>query len=273
MRLNPFLKWPGGKRWLIQKYSHLLPTSFNRYIEPFLGAGSVFFYLEPKQAVIGDINPDLIATYKGIKKDWKRVHHILESHQDKHTDSHYYKVRDTIPKDPLERAARLIYLNRTCFNGIYRVNLWGEFNVPRGDRNDVIFSDDDFESIARVLRRANIKHRDFEELIDDAEKGDLIFADPPYTVRHNVNGFLRYNEKLFSWNDQKRLASTLARARDRGAQIVATNANHDSVRHLYVKKGFHFLEVSRFSPISSTASSRKSFDELVILSHTQKRGN
>jgi DNA adenine methylase len=267
IRLSPFLKWAGGKRWFVQNYSHLLPSTFNRYIEPFLGAGSVFFYLEPKRAIIGDTNSDLIAAYKGIKNDWRHLQHLLRSHQRRHSDLHYYEVRESIPDDPIERAARLIYLNRTCFNGIYRVNLNGEFNVPRGSKNDVLLADDDFEAAARILRRAQVRNADFEELIDLAEEGDLVFADPPYTVRHNINGFVKYNEKLFSWNDQERLAKALARAKARGVKVVATNADHISVRELYEVNGFHLLEVSRFSSISAKSSSRKRFDELVILTN------
>jgi DNA adenine methylase len=265
--LKPFLKWAGGKRWFIHRYAHLLPKKFNRYIEPFLGAGSVFFYLEPRKAILGDMNPDLIAAYKGIKRDWRRLQRLLGHHQRKHSNSYYYEIREEVPDDPLERAARLIYLNRTCFNGIYRVNLNGEFNVPRGTKDEVLFPDDDFEKTARILRRARIKHGDFEKLIELAEEGDLIFADPPYTVRHNINGFIKYNEKLFSWADQERLAKALKRAKVRGAKIVATNANHESVRDLYQGKGFKLVDVARFSPISADSSNRKLFDELVILSN------
>lgn len=268
----PFLKWAGGKRWFIQRYAHLLPVTFNRYIEPFLGAGSVFFYLEPKRAILGDANPDLIATYKGIKSDWRRLQHLLRRHQHMHSDSHYYAVRESVPDDPIERAARLIYLNRTCFNGIYRVNLDGEFNVPRGSKNEVVLPEDDFETTARILRRAQIRHSDFEILIDLAEEGDLVFADPPYTVRHNINGFIKYNEKLFSWADQERLAKALARAKKRGVNVVSTNANHASVRELYEKNGFKLLDVSRFSPISASSSSRRRFDELVILTNCKGEG-
>lgn len=265
--IKPFLKWAGGKRWFIHNHAHFLPQKFNRYIEPFLGAGSVFFYLEPKKAILGDLNPDLIATYKGVKRDWRRLLKLLNYHQLKHSDSYYYEMREEIPDDPIERAARLIYLNRTCFNGIYRVNLSGEFNVPKGTKNGIVLPDDNFEKAARILRRAQIKHSDFEKLIELAEEDDLIFADPPYTVRHNINGFIKYNEKLFSWADQERLAKALRRAKARGAKIVSTNANHESVRDLYDRKGFKLVEVTRFSPISADSSNRKRFDELVILSN------
>jgi DNA adenine methylase len=269
MKINtpPFLKWAGGKRWFVKQYPHLFPTKFNRYIEPFLGSGSVFFHIQPKRALLGDSNQDLISAYNGIKSDWRSIVSLLQSHQDRHSDDYYTLVRSKTPSDPTERAARLIYLNRTCFNGIYRVNQKGEFNVPRGTRNKIILNDDNFEAISGLLKRTKIVLNDFEHLINQAKRGDLVFADPPYTVRHNNNGFIKYNEKLFSWNDQERLARSLIAARNRGARVIATNANHESLRELYENNGFSFLEVSRYSSISANSSSRKRFEELVILSH------
>lgn len=161
----------------------------------------------------------------------------------------------------------MIYLNRTCFNGIYRVNLQGEFNVPRGSKNNVLLDEDDFEATARLLGRAQIRLADFESLIDEAGDGDLIFADPPYTVRHNFNGFVKYNEKLFSWSDQERLACALLRANVRGAKVVCTNADHASIRQLYKDSGFNLVEVCRFSSVSASAGSRRQFEELVIVTH------
>lgn len=266
----PFLKWAGGKRWFIRNYTELLPTTYNRYIEPFLGGGSVFFHLRPKNALLGDVNSDVIAAYEGLKTNWQFLKRSLQYHQRVHSDNHYYKVRDTVPRDLLQQASRMIYLNRTCFNGIYRVNLNGKFNVPRGSKNKVLFEDDDFEGTSRLLKNANIRLADFEVLINEANKGDLIFADPPYTVRHNMNGFIKYNEKLFSWNDQERLAKALIRAKLRGALIVSTNANHVSIRELYEDEGFHIQPVSRYSSISASAESRKQFEELILLSHPKK---
>jgi DNA adenine methylase len=265
----PFLKWPGGKRWFVANHAHLFPSSFNRYIEPFLGSGSVFFFLRPAKALLGDINPQIVDTYTALKNDWFEVEQHLERHDECHSESYYYLVRAARPRLLSRRAAQFIYLNRTCFNGIYRVNLEGNFNVPKGTKDLVLFDGDDFGSVSKLLRRAAIKLADFEVLIDEAKKGDFVFADPPYTVRHNVNGFIKYNENLFSWTDQIRLADSLKRARDRGSKIVATNANHSSVRKLYKDRGFFVRSVSRFSSISAAAESRKDFEELVILSDAQ----
>ena len=270
MTLLPFLKWAGGKRWFVQKHADLLPHSFNRYIEPFLGGGSVFFHLKPAKSLLGDTNPDLIAAYHGIQENWKGVVRSLKSHDRNHSEAYYYSVRDRHPKKVVTRAARMIYLNRTCFNGIYRVNLRGEFNVPRGSRDSVIFESDRFNEIAVLLANAEIRLSDFEALIDEAGKDDFIFADPPYTVRHNLNGFVKYNETLFSWQDQERLAAALIRAQARGASIVVTNANHSSIRKLYRGKGFRIITTSRFSSISANSVHRRQYDELIIVSKLKR---
>ena len=262
----PFLKWPGGKRWLVADHAGLLPVTYCRYIEPFLGGGSVFFHLRPHRALLGDANSELIEAYGAVKRNWQGVERLLRIHQADHGQDHYYAVRDGTPGSPTERAARFIYLNRTCFNGIYRVNRQGVFNVPKGSKTAVVLPTDDFSGVARLLSRAALRAGDFEELVDAAGPGDLVFADPPYTVRHNFNGFVKYNECLFSWDDQARLAAALARARNRGAAILATNADHATLRGLYARLGFGFRTVTRYSAISATSASRKHFGELVITS-------
>lgn len=264
--IKPILKWPGGKRWLVQRHPQLFRKGSERYVEPFLGGGAVYLHLGPEKALLGDINPDVIAVYSAIKTSWRSVIAELRIHQACHSDVHYYSVRDHEPTDPIERAARVLYLNRTCFNGIYRVNLQGRFNVPKGTKTRVILPDDDFEAVARLLRSAAINHCDFEEILCQCTKGDFVFADPPYTVRHNSNGFIKYNEKLFSWWDQHRLAEALTTAHLRGADIFCTNADHESVRSLYDPALFDMSTVSRFSSISASAESRKHFSELVVRS-------
>jgi DNA adenine methylase len=262
----PFLKWAGGKRWFVHRHSHLLPKTYNRYFEPFLGGGAVFFHLRPRQAVLADINPEIIAAYRAVKEQWVGLTKSLAWHQRAHDEdeSYYYDVRERSPKKLVPRASRMIYLNRTCFNGIYRVNKQGCFNVPRGSKDAVLLDTDNFKAVAALLAGADLRVSDFEDIIDEADEDDLIFADPPYTVRHNLNGFIKYNEVLFSWADQERLAAALKRAARRGAKIVATNANHHSVRSLYNSWDFLTRPVSRFSQISADATSRRQFEELVV---------
>lgn len=264
--LSPFLKWAGGKRWFVRQHGRIFPQTYNRYFEPFLGGGAVFFYLRPRDAVLNDVNPEVVAAYQAIKERWVGLKKSLAHHQRSHNadDNYYYDVRAKSPTKLVPRASRMIYLNRTCFNGIYRVNRLGEFNVPRGSKDSVLMETDDFRSMAEVLANADLRVGDFEAIIDEAGEDDLVFADPPYTVRHNLNGFIKYNEVLFSWADQERLARALKRAATRGAKIVATNANHHSVRSLYSSWDFLSRSVSRFSQISADGASRKQFEELLI---------
>lgn len=262
--LLPFLKWAGGKRWFVANYDQYIPQEYDRYIEPFLGGGALFFHLRPENAVLGDINPDLIETYEAIRNNWGRVIEILKRHHRRHHSEYYYKVRSMTPKTKYERAARFIYLNRTCWNGLYRVNLNGDFNVPIGTKTNVLYEDDNFREQSFALKKAQLVCDDFEKLIDMAGKGDLVFIDPPYTVRHNKNAFIKYNEKLFSWWDQQRLFYAVKRAKGRGARIIGTNANHHSVRKLY-RNEFELKRVSRISSISCNKNSRAKYDELLIL--------
>lgn len=251
---------------MVNNYSDLLPASFNVYIEPFLGAASVFFHLEPREAILGDLNADLIATYQAIKTDWAKLKRSLKYRQMRHLkdESYYYLLREKSPKDIIQRASRFIYLNRTCFNGIYRVNKRGQFNVPRGTKNTVMMETDNFKFASRLLKNTELISGDFETLVSRAKEEDFIFADPPYTVLHNNNGFRKYNEILFSWSDQQRLADALRSAARRGAKILCTNANHFSVRNLYDYPEFSIQVVTRCSIISAAGSSRKNVEELVI---------
>ncbi|WP_218020025.1 DNA adenine methylase [Nocardia anaemiae] len=268
--VGPFLKWPGGKRWFVEMHSHLFRSRrFDRYIEPFLGAGSVYFHIKPERAVLGDLNEDLITVYRGIQKDPHAIQMLLEKHHSSHNKEYYYEVRQRVPRSLAARAARTIYLNRTCFNGIYRVNQRGEFNVPIGTRSRVVRDSDNFAGVSKLLAGAELWHGDFEPLVDDAQQGDLVFLDPPYTVRHNTNGFIKYNEQLFSWDDQERLAKAATRAAERGAYVIVTNANHHTVRKLYPTSYFRARRVSRFSSISASSDSRKHFEELIIISKPQ----
>ncbi len=261
----PFLKWAGGKRWLFSSDPSLFIKKINRYIEPFLGGGAVFFHVKPFSALLADSNHELIETYQAIKDDWRRVVRELRKHHRLHDKKYYYRVRNTEFQRPYSRAAKFIYLNRTCWNGLYRVNLSGSFNVPIGTKNEVYYDTDDFEGVARLLQRAQLTCSDFEPVIDQAVSGDLIFADPPYTVKHNNNNFVKYNENIFSWQDQQRLSKCLINAANRGALVVLTNANHLSIRSLY---SYHFdLKVlERSSVIASNPEHRGIYEELLIRS-------
>lgn len=265
--MKPFLKWPGGKRWFVANYQQVLPQEFNSYFEPFLGGGSTFFHLMPQEATISDINPDLINTYRVMANHPRELRNLLEEHQELHSTEHYYDVRDHIPDGAVERAARFMYLNRTCFNGMYRVNRQGQFNVPIGTREHFIEDVETFAEYAEILQHAHILTQDFVTTIRGAGDGDLVFADPPYTIARNQNSFIKYNDKLFSWKDQKRLLNALVRARNRGAMIVATNALYPDLQKMYRENGFYTYTLDRFSSISGNADGRGRQEELLITSY------
>lgn len=261
--VTPFLKWAGGKRWFASRYFNMVPNSFDRYVEPFLGGGSMYFALKPACALLSDLNSDLIHCYQTIKNSPDAVNALLADHHFRHSETYYYKSRAAKPTDPIERAAWFIYLNRTCWNGLYRVNKRNEFNVPIGTKCNVVLPTDNFQAVSRMLQGAEIHNQDFEKTLNSAKDGDFVFVDPPYTVKHNLNGFVKYNDKIFQWEDQIRLRDAVVRAAIRGAMVLVTNANHQSIREIYDGVG-HQVVVDRVSVLSGNAAHRVRTEELTI---------
>lgn len=261
---NTFLKWPGGKRWLLNNYKEIFPNKYLRYIDPFIGGGSVFYGLSPKKAIISDINEELINLYIAMRDNYVKLAEYMQQHQKAHKETYYYSIRDKDFTDPIKRAARLLYLNRTCFNGMYRVNAKGKFNVPIGTKNNCIYDINSFENYSAALKNAEIYTNDFEETIGLAKKDDFIFADPPYTTTSNRESFLKYNDKIFSWSDQVRLFKCLCKAKKRGVRILLTNANCNEVKEMYLEEGFSLRLVERRSFIAGKSRFRKVVQELVI---------
>lgn len=261
---NSFLKWAGGKRWFVKHQIHRVPEQFNRYIDPFVGGGSLFFYLEPDEAIISDLNGELITTYEAIRDDWQGVQRQLRKHANHHGEAYYYRVRAQRPRTPVNIAARMIYLNRTCFNGIYRVNASGKFNVPKGSTDTVFRGTEQFEERSHILNRAEILCCDFEETIDRAEENDFLFCDPPYAIREEQS-FVSYTKDMFDWDDQIRLSEALIRAKNRNVKIIMTNVNHPAVGALYEKEeGFILDEVLRYCGIAGRGGRRRQYSELVV---------
>lgn len=259
----PFLKWPGGKRWLASEIRRRIGKVENTYYEPFLGGAAVYFALAPGEAVLADINRDLIELYRAMRDSPAVLRGHLAVHQANHNRRYYYQTRAACPSDAIERAAWMLYLNRTCFNGIWRVNCEGVFNVPMGTKTSVVFDGESFDEISEALKGAALHDQDFERTIEMAGRGDVIYADPPYTVTHNDNGFIKYNDKIFSWEDQIRLRDALRAALKRGGRIVVSNANHESIRKLY--SGFGNLDViPRHSVIAGAGDKRSPTSELLI---------
>lgn len=262
--ITPFLKWAGGKRWLAEKHLNLFPEFSGRYIEPFLGGASVFFKLRPSYAVLSDANPRLIECYQEIRDNPERIQKLLVRHQQRHSTEHYYDVRAFRYRHSWQRAAQFLYLNRTCWNGLYRVNRRGEFNVPIGTKNSVLLSTDDFESVSALLQNVALTCSDFQPAIEAAEEGDLVYVDPPYTVQHNFNGFVKYNENIFSWADQIRLRDAVVAASNRGVRVVVSNAAHSSILQLYENVG-QVHNVTRSSVLAADGARRGNVDELMVI--------
>jgi DNA adenine methylase len=261
--MQPFLKWAGGKRWLFKNGDFCLPEINQNYIEPFLGGGAVFFHLQPQNALLSDANGRLIELYQVIRDDHLSFKDLLADHAQGHSKEYYYETRQTKFETKLERAAQFMYLNRTCWNGLYRENKKGQFNVPIGTKDAVLLPNDDFKGWSKALRGKQLKCQDFEKSIDAAKDGDVIFVDPPYTVRHNMNGFVKYNQNIFAWEDQVRLRSALERAGERGAKFIMTNADHESIRDLYKNFGQH-QQLSRHSVIAGKSAHRAKSTELMV---------
>lgn len=262
---KPFLKWPGGTRWLVPYMRELIRgQSFTRYIEPFLGGGAVFFGLGPSNALIADINPELINVYLQVQSHPARiVEQLKELPVDENT---YRRVRDSRPSHEIESAVRFLYLNRTAFAGIFRLNRQGSFNVPFGGGHRTpapLWKRGLLTSASEALRGATIMTADFEHLLNQARTGDLVYCDPTYTVNHNNNSFIRYNERNFSWEDQRRLARSSSAAAARGAFVIVSNADHVDVKDLYPSAEKRV--VGRWSGVCPRPSKRQRTSELLLI--------
>jgi DNA adenine methylase len=263
--MHPFLKWAGGKSWLFRDNVFQMPEFEGLYREPFLGGGAAFFAHNPKRAFLSDANSDLIELYRVIQSKPVELLDNLKEHSALHSTEYYYKIREETFAGDVDRAAQFLYLNRMCWNGLYRVNNKGKFNVPIGSKKRVLLDSDDFQGWSKRLKNIKLDVLDFEVAIDKSEAGDLIFADPPYTVRHNLNGFIKYNQKIFLWEDQIRLQKSLKRAVDRGVKFVLTNADHHSIHELYAD----FAEIKTIERRSSIAAKNKfrgKYSEVIITS-------
>lgn len=262
----PFLRWAGSKRWLVHKVVQLAPTRYGRYFEPFLGSGVVFFGLSPNGGcTLGDAIPELIECYRCVQDDSSRVVGLLEKWQ---VDAaSYYEVRSLASNDPFERAAKFIYLNKTAFNGLYRVNKSGAFNVPFGrPKNDRITTREDLAAASEALAGAELFAQDFDATLANVQKGDLVYLDPPYVAGHRANGFVDYNSKLFRWEDQVRLRETFARLDALGAYVILSNANHPSVSELYAD--YRVTAHNRHSSMAASVASRGDSSEILVIGET-----
>lgn len=269
LQAHPFLRWTGSKRWLLkQDIDKLIPEKINNYYEPFLGGGAMFFYLKSNSRFnisnyyLSDCNSELINTYIQLRDNSEYVISKLGLYSN--SDKEYYSVRENIPPGLIDRAARFIYLNRTSFNGIYRVNSKGIYNVPYGKRKNVdIITSALLTSTCKHLENVMIECIDFEAIYPNLQEDDFIFMDPPYSVAHENNGFIMYNEKLFSWEDQIRLRDFAIKLTEKKVKFVITNAYHTSIIELY--RGIcKMKKISRYSQVGGKKERRGKYNEIII---------
>lgn len=263
-RIKPFLRWAGGKSWFIDHLADLLDGhEFTNYYEPFLGGGSIFFSINVTGAVatLSDANKELIDTYIAVRDDVESVIKHFATYEN--TSDFYYKLRAKEPTDPAEKAARFIYLNHTSYNGLYRVNRQGKYNVPFGNRKSDTIDVEEIRKASRALEGVNLISGDFENRGDVIQEGTLVFLDPPYTVSHNDNGFIQYNQSIFSIEDQERLAQYIQFIMGQGAYFILTNAAHNAIREIFANCGRSML-VERQSLIGGKKAKRGLTSELVF---------
>lgn len=261
---RPFLRWAGGKSWLLKELSSniLSNLSYGRYFEPFLGGAAVFFGLiSCNEVYLSDSNEELITTYLQVRDNVENVIARLRTYEN--NEDFYYFIRKKAFKDPADRAARFIYLNQTSYNGLYRVNMLGEYNVPYGHRSKPFLDENGLRAASKRLTKANILACDFSSHTASITKGDLVFLDPPYVVSHNNNGFIKYNKKLFSMQDQERLSMFVDRIKSVGAYYVMTNAAHPEIARIF-HKGDRLIGLSRASLIGGQHAKRGSVAEYLF---------
>ena len=269
---RPFLKWAGGKRQLLPVLRAHLPANWQtlRYYEPFLGAGALLFSLSPRRAVVNDANQQLIQTYQALKQSCEEVIALLEEHREYHCQEYYYQIREMDRDSGFEalpaavKAARLIYLNKTCFNGLHRVNNQGWFNVPYGRYvNPALCEADVLRSVGDYLRRNNITLRsgDFAAAVRGARRDSFVYFDPPYHSPDNAN-FTSYQANTFGETEQRRLRDTFAALTRRGVPCLLSNSDTAFIRHLY--DGYHIDTIQARRAINSDATQRGAVNEVLI---------
>jgi DNA adenine methylase len=265
--INPrsFLRWAGSKRFALKHILDVLPNQFHIYREPFLGSGALFFLLRPKRAVLSDTCSELVGTFIAIRDNVNAViDHLRPMKPRKET---FYHIRQNRSTDRFKYAAEFIYLNKSCWNGLYRVNSAGIFNVPFGrPKTDFIVDFENLRSCSITLKSPEISLRicDFEESISGSKPGDLVYLDPPYVTGHNDNGFIEYNQVLFSLDDQRRMAKIAKRLVANGVHVIVSNANHHAIIELY--SGFAIKHFDRSSTLASDITKRRKVSEVLLFS-------
>ncbi len=269
---RPFVKWAGGKRRLIPAMSEYFPREFGRYFEPFLGGGAVLFYtllLDPgRRCLVSDLNADLILAYTVVRDRVDELIESLRGHAAGYAEDrsgYYYRVRGEEPSDPVSVCSRLVFLNRTCFNGLYRVNRRGKFNVPMGRyANPNIVNEEGLRAASRLLGSGNVRisSGDFADALAGAGEGDFVYLDPPYQPVSATASFTQYTGGDFVAADLERLASEYARLDGAGCRVVLSNSDTEPVRRLF--GGWNVAKLTANRLINSDSSGRSGHHELLI---------
>jgi modification methylase dpnIIA len=272
--LQPFTKWTGGKRQLLPVIRELMPKTYNRYFEPFVGGGALFFDLAPKDAVINDFNAELINCYQQIKDNPQELIEILKVHQEYNSKEYYLDLR-SVDRDEridmmseVQRAARILYMLRVDFNGLYRVNSKNQFNVPYGRyKNPKIVDENLVSTISTYLNnnQIEIKKGDFEKAVLDVQPGDFVYFDPPYIPLSETSAFTSYTHEGFSYDDQVRLRDTFKKLSDTGAYVMLSNSSSFLVEELYRDFNIHYVEATRTNGAKS--SSRGKISEIIVTNY------
>lgn len=272
--LQPFTKWTGGKRQLLPVIRELMPKTYNRYFEPFVGGGALFFDLAPKDAVINDFNAELINCYQQIKDNPQELIEILKVHQEYNSKEYYLDLRSADRDERIDmmsevqRAARILYMLRVNFNGLYRVNSKNQFNVPYGRYKNPKIVDEELISAISVYLNNNqleIKVGDFEKAIVDVRTGDFVYFDPPYIPLSETSAFTSYTHEGFSFADQVRLRDVFKRLSDTGAYVMLSNSSSSLVEELYKDFNIHYVEATRTNGAKS--SSRGKISEIIVTNY------
>jgi DNA adenine methylase len=261
---RPIVKWAGGKRSMLPLLLPFVPAEFGTYHEPFVGGGAMFFALDPKSSVLSDTNPELVHCYQAVRENVQGVIEELRKHH--HDEQHFYEVRRLRPSTlkPAERAARTIFLNKSCFNGLYRVNRKGEFNVPFGKYTAPIICDEaNLRACAASLQRAAIERAGFETVLSRAVTGDFVYFDPPYLPLSGTSKFTSYTSDGFSLTDHRRLRDVARELKGRGVHVVISNSAAAAVVELYAA-GFEVVRVGASRSISAKGDGRGKVEELII---------
>ena len=270
---KPFVKWAGGKRQLIPVLNKEFPQKFGTYFEPFLGGGAVLFHLlsqNPNQKCsVSDLNSDLVLTYITIRDRVEELISSLKKHSKKYSydkNSYYYQIREKEPKEQIEKSSRLIFLNRTCFNGLYRVNSKGKFNVPLGRySNPNIVNEENLMAVSRILQsqKITITCRDFSSILGDAKKDDFIYFDPPYQPVSQTANFTSYTNRDFNFEDLKRLADLCNDLDSKGCKVILSNSNTSEVKEMF-DRNWKIKKIQVNRAINSDSKKRTGHSELVI---------